>query len=154
MQDFVDRVQKHWLFIVIAGVLVVVSSTWEVADKVSIAPRDRQIAEMQKQIDDLKSRPTTTTAVGIVDPIVLHETGVFKGSAVTTNDGNCQIRVDDIFLNYVDISVIVGSDKPQVFTLLHTGDRVTVKSKSAGYFVDIHKIRGDIVDLSVSRNPQ
>ncbi len=156
----VERFRKHWLVSLVIICAGIVGATWTVAVQILVGPRDFEIARrdaeitgLQKQINELKSKPSVapTTDRAERDTTALSETGVFENNSVTTSDGVCSIQVVKVSGNTVIMSVIIGSDQPQIFRDLRPGERITVQAKEASYFVDIHRIRGDIVDLAVYR---
>ncbi len=157
----IESVKKHWFVSLVLICAAIVGATWTVAVQILVGPRDfeiarrdTEIARLQKEIDDLRSKPPAA-AFGMDqadrDITVLPQTGVSENSSVTTSDGVCSIQVVQVSGNTVVISVTTESSQPQIFRDLRPGSRITVQAKKASYFVDIHRIRGGIVDLAVYR---
>jgi 3D (Asp-Asp-Asp) domain-containing protein len=150
----VEQFKKHWFASLFALCAVIAGATWEVAVKILVDPRDFEIARLQRQLDQLKAKqlvPVMTVGSADRDTTVLSETGVFENSAVTTSDGVRTIQIVQVRDNDLTMSVIAGSERPQTFENLRPGSRVTVQAQGALYFVDIHRIRGNIIDLAVYR---
>lgn len=160
-QEFIENLQKNWVIVLLVAAGTIVTGTWAVCNVLFILPRDTQISYLQDQLKDAQSKaasciqtvaPVTPTPAR--DPIVLQETGVFAGSAVTTVDGVCQVAIASAQGNDIELTVTLGTERPQLFRYVHPGDRVSASGKSGTYLVDIHRIRGDIVDLMVTKSPR
>lgn len=72
---------------------------------------------------------------------------VFENAAVTSTDGGCQVLVDSIVGDSARLVVTVGSGNPVRSGYIRPGQRLTV----GPYFVDLHRIRGNMADLSITK---
>jgi hypothetical protein len=150
VQVAAERIKTSWIVGLFLWTAAAVGTTWTIAEKVALNPRDVQITQLQAQIAELKSKASAPSVVtSTADPIVLHDTQVMEKESVTTSDGNCQIRVDSIIGDSVRLVVTVGSDEPITTAYIDTGKRQRV----GPYYIDIHKIAGNWVYLSVVKPP-
>lgn len=79
----------------------------------------------------------------------LEETGVFEGNSVTTKDGHCTVHIISANDSSITLSAAIDANKPIEFFKRHPGDRVTVEADGRVYYIDLHGIRGNIVDLAI-----
>jgi hypothetical protein len=147
----IDKFKRHWLVSLISLCAGVAAVTWTVALQVLVAPRDFEISSLKGEIDRLKAGPIaradkTVSRAGIT---VLEDTGVNEGNGVTSSDGGCTVKVIKVFGDEITLSVVVDIAKPQIFERVRAGDRLPVVAAAGKYFVDIHRIRGNIVDLAI-----
>jgi hypothetical protein len=152
VQRIVEKLQKHWLIVLITMAAALIVGTWKVCCVLYVDPRDHELTILREQLLDLRQKIPNCPQTVEPNPIVLNETGVFEGTAATTIDGVCQIAIGRVIGANVDLTVAMGSGKPEIFKGIHSGDRITQKYMNGSYFIDIHRIRGNIVDLTVSKS--
>jgi hypothetical protein len=152
VQRIMEKLQKHWLIVLISMAAALVVGTWKVCRVLYVDPRDHELSILREQLLDLRQKVLNCPQVIEPNPIVLSETGVFEGTAATTIDGVCQIAIGRVVGANIDLTVAMGGGKPEIFKGIHPGDRITQKFMNGSYFIDIHRIRGDIVDLTVSKS--
>jgi hypothetical protein len=143
-QGFGEKVQNNWGILLVIWTVAAVGVTWTVAEKVIVGPKETRIAELQKQLDQEKSKPVISPIPKVAEnPQVLHD-AVAEHTSVTTPDGVCQVLVDSIIGESTRLVITVGS---QVVTAdnVHPGQRV----RAGAYYVDLHRIRVNVVDLSI-----
>jgi hypothetical protein len=149
----IEEFKKHWIPAIVIICVAVAGTTWAVAIQVLVAPRDYTIDQLRHEIQNLKAAPIPAQpSPGSSDATVLQETGVFEGSAVTATDGRCNIRIVKISGDSVSLSVRIDDRDPEMYWNRAPGQRITVDAGSDSYYVDIHRTRGDIVDLAVYRH--
>ena len=127
-------------------------------------PRDFQIAGLKDELQRAKVVAPITSPTGASpvtpdqrDPsataaIVLVETGLFEGKSATTTDGRLSIKVVQIQGEHVSLSLTVDATAPINYLNRVVGSRVTAYAADVVYYVDIHRVRGNIVDVAVSRH--
>jgi hypothetical protein len=154
--------QRHPLPVAVTLVVATAGVAWGAVQALYVSPRDFQIAQLKdqnadllRQIQDLKANGTHGDSHDAKDSnIALAETGVMKGTSVTTLDGRCTIGVRTVIGDQVSLSTTLDSEKPKDHEYLPIGSRVTLHAGDVVYFIDIHRVRGDIVDLSVYRQKE
>jgi hypothetical protein len=171
----IDQLKKHPVIVPIIIAATAAGATWAVAQQVLVAPRDfeitslqRRVETLQKQLEEEKQKPRSATAPATSDDaFVLNETGVMVNTSVTTTDGICSITIDSVSGSFISLSAVTVSSARQPiwtprqsFQGLKPGDRAQVDvmdnagTVSATYWINLLRIRGDIVDLSVFRQKQ
>jgi hypothetical protein len=83
--------------------------------------------------------------------VVLMETGVRIGSKVTTTDGVCTIQVKRITGTLARLTVTTRIGDTYHFDKAVAGRRLVVPTPTALYYVDLLRIRGNRVDVAVSK---
>ena len=64
------------------------------------------------------------------------------------SDGRCSIRIINVIGSQVTLWTTIDAGKP-VEQRAEVGSRVTVDAGDIVYYIDLHRVRGNIVDLSV-----
>lgn len=150
----IERFRQHWFISIFILCAAVAAGTWKVAHELLVEPRDYQIAQLKEEIQQLNSSalaPRLMRTEEDLSSIVLEQTGAFQNSSVTTRDGRCSIRILRISGEQVSLSVSVDANPPKEFERRPVGTRVSVDAGNDVYYIDLHRVRGNIVDLSVSR---
>ena len=142
-----ERMKRHWLISTLLVCVAVAGATWKAATELLVVPRDFEIARLkeQSQRNDGHTRPTTIDSMNQVLP----ETGVSEGSAVTTKDGRCLIRIAKVEGDTIHLTAALDANKPTDVLKAHVGSRISVTKGSTTYYADIQRVRGSIVDLVV-----
>ena len=83
--------------------------------------------------------------------VVLVETSVPIGNKVTTTDGACTIQVTSINGTLANLTVTTRHGDTHRFDKAVAGRRLVVPTPTALYYVDVFRVRGNRVDLSVSK---
>jgi hypothetical protein len=128
----IEAFKKHWLVLYCHHLCCYRRSNLDRCPPDLVSPRDFEIARLQKQIDDLKSKPSAAAAFtdrSDRDTNVLPETGVFENNSATTSDGVCSIQIVQVRGNTVVISVTTGSGEPKIFRDLRPGSQVAALFK-------------------------
>jgi hypothetical protein len=144
-----DRLKQHWFGSLIVICVAVAGATWKVAWELHVTPRDFEISGLKDALERAKAEG----AVADTSPssIVLQD-GVFQGQSVTTVDGRLAVKVTGIAGDTVSVSLQIDSSPPTEFKRLSIGSRIPIESGRWVYFVDIHRIRANIVDIGVSKH--
>ena len=141
----IARFRQHWLISLIALCSVVAAATWGLAVQILVNPRDFEIARLEKALQQAKEASSASSA-----PVLL-EAGIPEGTSATTSDGSCSIFVKKIVDGQVTLVVTLKAEEPRVFEKIEVGRRITVASGKVAYFIDVRRLRGNIADVSVSR---
>ena len=154
-----EKIKQHWLISILLVCTSVAAATWKLAHEVLVQPRDLQISQLKdetsklkEEVRELKSAASiSTTANRSTDEasLALAETGVFEKASATTTDGRCTVRIVRISNDRITVAITIDSLEPKVFENQEAGTRVVAQSTEKFYYVDLHRIRGGIVDLSV-----
>ncbi|ASP97018.1 hypothetical protein CDO24_05975 [Sinorhizobium meliloti] len=153
----------------------VAGTSWIVAKEIMVAPRDTTIATLQLDKASLESEKSVLeeTKANLTEQVnklsaqveelqirlgrggetVLTETGVFEGASVTTTDGGCNVSIEQASYG-VNLSVTVDSQDPLQFSNKKPGDRIKVDGDMKTYYIDLYRVRGNIVDLAVYAVPR
>jgi len=83
--------------------------------------------------------------------VVLVKAGVPIGNKVTTTDGVCTIQVKNITGSLAELAVTTRIGDTYRFDKAVAGRRLVVPTPTALYYVDLLRIRGNRVDLAVSK---
>lgn len=135
----VNRSRKHaisWLLGIGAGIA---AGTWAVVHYLRFVPPEQTTSAA------LRPQPTSS-------PIVLAEAGVRAGASVTTADGVFTIRVDRVKGGTVKLTVSAKAGDVYRFDKAEVGRRLVVPAPDATYYVDLMRIRGNTVYLTMSKN--
>lgn len=152
--NMIDRLKGHWFIAVLLVCTAVAGTTWKLALEILVAPRDFQITQQHDEILRLKATQLTTRPTSLAEtPLMLEQTGVFAGNSVTTKDGRCNVRIIKADKFGITLAIVVDSNKPVEFKDRRPGDRVTIEANGRVYYIDLHRIRGDIVDLEIFGYP-
>ena len=155
-----DRLKQHWLISIVIVCAAVAGTTWKLAHELLVSPREYSLSQLKEENAKLKEELTKLKTASPTTPVVegsptsgvtlaLEQVGVFLNASATTADGRCSIRIDRISGEYVTISVTVDASAPIAFDRRKVGTRVPVDAGDRFYYIDLHRVRGDIVDLSV-----
>lgn len=147
----IEKLKRHWFISVLLVCVAVAGTTWKVATEILVYPRDFQINLLQEENRQLKEQLASKTHGVDESPLVLTETGVFEGASITTSDGRCTVRITSADVSKISLSVIVNSNDPIMFKGRLPGDRIAVDGGDFVYYIDLHRVRGNIVDLEVYR---
>lgn len=148
-----DKFKQHWFIALIIICATVAGVTWDFALQILVKPRDFQISRLDKQIAELNNEIKS----GVHEPntknssLVLSQTGVSQGSSVTTSDGVCTVEIVGVGVFGIDLSVTIGANHHSKYTNKHPGDRIAVHNDKYYYYIDLHNVRGDIVDISINK---
>jgi hypothetical protein len=143
----IDRFKKLWPVSVFILCSAVATGTWLLAQNVMVAPRDFEIARLEKALQDAQAKPSAVAP----SPVIVPETGIRVGNSVTSSDGQVTIHVSDVQDDSVALSVTLGSEVAQTFKKVQVGRRLAVTGPSGTYYVDLLGTRGNMVDLTVSK---
>jgi hypothetical protein len=149
-----EKISRRWELSSIVPVVVytvfVVVVTIGFMERTAVANKDAEISVLKHDLEIAKAAPKAAPKSDPKDVphgVVSREDSVFAGSSVTSMDGRCQVLVSSLIGESVDLTVTVNSDSPQGFTSVRPGKRIAV----GDYFIDLHRVRGDIADLSISK---
>ena len=142
-----ERFKEHWLVSLLVLCAGVAGATWMLALNLLVAPRDFEIARLEKELAKAQ-RPAPQP----LDLEVLPHTGVREGTAVSTTDGGCNIFIDRVAGDEAWLTVTMQSGASQKFERVRPGARLAVANPPATYFLDILSLRGNLVDLVVFRH--
>ena len=117
------------------GICAVVGAGVLVVDHYLHAPQD--VRDTLNQPDEIST--------------VLVETGIPIGKKVTTTDGVCTIQVTSITGTLAKLTVTTRHGDTHRFDKAIGGHRLVVPTPTALYYVDLVRIRGNRVDLAVSK---
>lgn len=155
--SILDRLKEHWVGALVALCAIVAAATWKVAWELHVSPRDFQIAQLKDDLAREKNdgavhqspsgEPAAQTSV-----IALSETGVFEGSSATTSDGRVAVKITQVLGDVVSLSITLDAALPIEFKKQAIGSRIAVDAGSLTYFVDLQRVRGNIVDIIISRH--
>jgi hypothetical protein len=87
-----------------------------------------------------------------VNIILISKEGVAEGTSITTSDGICNIKIEHISGNTVDFIITFINNEPSHKFGLSIGKRIELFYEGTEYVIDILSIRGNIVDLTVSKH--
>ena len=148
-----EKTSRRWELSSLVSVAVytafVVIVTIGLMQRTAVANREAEITVLKHDLEIAKALPKTAPNSNLKETshgVLSREDSVLAGSSVISPDGRCQVLVSSIIGESVDLTVTINSDSPRGFTSLHPGNRLTV----GDYFIDLHRVRGDIADLSIS----
>lgn len=144
----IARFRQHWLISLIVLCSAVAAASWGLAVQILVNPRDFEIARLEKALQQAKEAAGANSLVSA--PVIL-EAGIFEGTSATSSDGCCSIFVKKIKDGLITLVVTLNAEKPRVFEKISIGQRITVASNTATYFIDVRRLRENIVDVSVGR---
>lgn len=154
--SIVERFKQHWLISAVLVCIAVAATTWEAAKELIVAPREYQIDQLKQENVKLREdiQKLETAALIPHSPtdeisLVYAETGVFENASITTNDGICSIHIVSVDQNQVTLAVTIDTASPVAYKNQKAGSRITADAGERVYYIDLHRIRGNIVDLSV-----
>jgi hypothetical protein len=156
-EPVIEKVKQHWLGSIFIICVAVSGTTWVVARELLVLPREFQITQLKEEVQKLKDEVQKLRTSPPVNPaysekessLALAQTGVIESGSVTTYDGRCSIHIVRVSERFVTLSIAVDSRKPALFENQEVGTRVPVDAGDKTYYVDLHRVRGDIVDLAV-----
>jgi hypothetical protein len=133
-----NQPRKHWTTYLF-GICAAVAIAWAVTQYLHFTPWG-QSADTEGQ-----RQPTAST-------IVLPEVGIRSGTSVTTPDGVFTVKVDQIVGAKVGLTVSTRTKDVYRFKKAEVGRRLVVIAPDATYYVDVLRIRGNVVYLAMSRD--
>jgi hypothetical protein len=154
-KSLTEKLGQHWLGSAIGLAVSVAGATAIAANYLYIAPRDFQVTQLKDENGKLQQRLQEATAArggSSAQPessVALPETGVFEKASVTTVDGRCNIQVANVAGNSVRLVTTVDALKPVSQDYIEVGQRLAVDANDKMYYIDLHRVRGNIVDLAV-----
>jgi hypothetical protein len=83
--------------------------------------------------------------------LLVSNRSVDQGTSVTTPDGRCLVTVGPVDGNKVTPSVVIEGLEAKEFKKISVGTRVKLDTSADRYYVDVNRIRGTIVDISIGR---
>lgn len=150
----IEKFKQHWFISLLLLCSGVAAATWKIAHELLVAPREYQIAQLKEELQELKSSSGAVEGVPTTEElalIVLEQTGVFENASVTTRDGRCNIGIARVSGDQVTLSVAIDAQPARTFERQRVGSRVPVDAGDSIYYIDLHRVRGNIVDLSAVR---
>lgn len=128
-----SRPHNRWLLL---GLVAIALGAWGLA-RFSVSPRDRATEE----------RPHPPPA-----PTAPPEIGIRAGASFTTADGRFTVRVTRVAKPMVALTVSATTGDVYRFDKAEVGRRLVVPAPDATYFLDLHRIRGDTVYMTMSKD--
>lgn len=147
-ETFVERVRNHWLIALSIYTIAVVGIAWTVAEKLVIEPRDLRIKVLEDDNTRLRDNAHATPDAALAEPQPL---SVNVGEGGITRDGMVAVRVVSADPAKVELIVTVGDVSQRV--QMQIGDRRRIVDGELSYFLDVQRVRGNIVDMSAMRAP-
>jgi len=150
-QSVVERFKENWFIAILLVCAAVAAATWKIADQLLVRPRDEEIARLK--VIATQKTPQAGSPLLPENRTLLPVTGVLAEHSVTTTDGSFNVRINRVSGENVSLDVTVEAEKPQRREDGKIGGRVVVAGKNRTYYIDLHGVRGNTVDLSVSSGP-
>ena len=138
-------------------VIATAGVTFGLTNFLYVAPSDREVEHLQRENASLKEALKEAQATAArpapepENPVALPETGVAEGTSVTTGDGRLSIHVKMAIGNSVRLLTTLDSAKSVEQMIASIGDRLTIEAADKVYYIDLRRVRGGIVDLSVAQ---
>lgn len=129
--------RTHWLTWVL-GICAAVAIAWAVVQYLHFTPRGR--------VTDTGSQFQPTSS-----PVVLPEIGIKSGGSVTAANGAFTIQVDRIVGSAANLTVSARTKDVYRFKKAEVGRRLMVPAPDATYYIDVLRIRDNVVYLTMSR---
>jgi len=136
-RDMANHPRTDWLTRVL-GISAAVAIAWAVAQYLHFTPRGRAT--------DTGSQFQSTSS-----PVVLPEIGIKSGASVTAADGAFTIQVDQVVGSTANLTVSARTKDVYRFKKAQVGRRLVVPAPDATYYIDVLRIRGNVVYLTMSR---
>lgn len=154
--NVIIKFKEHWFVSLFCLCAIVAAASWGLAYQLIVVPRDFEISRLKEMLAQTQTSPFVAgkgSKATTENLILLSYVGVAKGDSATTPDGACTVRVADLADETVTLDVAVEAEVPRIFKEVKIGSRSVVHSLKRTYYVDLHRARGNIVDLSVSSGP-
>ena len=129
------RSNNRWLLL---GLIVIVVGAWGLT-KFRVSPPDRATS--------VEEQPHPLPA-----PTPPPEIGIKAGASFTTADGRFTVRVTRIAKPTVTLTVSATTGDVYRFNKAEVGRRLVVPAPDATYFLDLHRIHGDTVYVTMSKD--
>lgn len=142
-----ERVKEHWFVSIFGLCAVVAAATWKAEYEVLVAPRDFEIARLERELVN----PRASSHQGLVK--CLPETALLERTSVTTDDGVCTLYLDEVKAAEAVISIMVLNGAPTRLQNLKPGSRLSVASSGAYYYFDLLRFRGNTIDIVGFKGP-
>jgi hypothetical protein len=146
-----DQFRRNWFASILALCCAVAGATWGVEYQVLVSPRDLIIHNLERELAEKNTPPTSASEKNTSPKVVLQRTWVSEGNSLTVDDGSCFIHVDSVSVDDVDLAITVGAEQPRKFRSVRSGTRLTVSTQTAVYYIDIHEIHEKQVGIEVTR---
>lgn len=161
--DIFAKLRRHWLASAVGLCSLVAGTTWLIGHQLFVAPRDFEIDRLKAEVTSLKEQLTQAREgprSAIADPVpppenqlLLSYVGVAAGNSITTPDGALTVRIVRTFSSHATLEASIGAEESHVFEGAEIGRRVIVPGATQTYYIDLHRERGNMIDLSVSSAP-
>lgn len=154
--NIVNKFRENWLVSLLTLCAIVASGTWALAHQILVNPRDFEIARLKEALTsaqagsnaDSNKAPTPSESRTLLSYV-----GVNAGESVTTPDGSCTVRLVAVTDTAATLEVAVETEEPTILKGVEIGRRSVVRGSKKTYYIDLHRARGNMVDLSVSGTP-
>lgn len=154
--NVVAKFKEHWLVSLLGVCAIVAVGTWGLAHQLLVGPRDFEISRLREALA-LAQANANAAVNGSTAPsesrILLSSVGVAVGDSITTSDGACTVRLVGLTGTAATLEVAVEAEEPRLLKEVEIGRRAVVRGAKKTYYVDLHRARGNMVDLSVSSGP-
>lgn len=153
--NVVAKFKEHWLVSLFGVCAIVAAGTWGLAHQLLVGPRDFEISRL-KEAAPAHANSNSAANRGTVPSesrILLSYVGVAVGDSITTPDGACTVRLVGLTGATAALEVAVEAEEPRLIEDVEIGRRAVVRGVNKTYYVDLHRARGNMVDLSVSSGP-
>lgn len=154
--NIVAKFKEHWLVSLLGVCAIVAAGTWGLAHQLLVGPRDFEISRLKETLALAQANSNAAVNGGTVSSesrILLSYVGVAVGASITTSDGSCTVRLVGLTGATATLEVVVEAEDPRLLKEVEIGRRAVVRGAKRTYYVDLHRARGNVVDLSVSSGP-
>lgn len=154
--NVVAKFREHWLVSLIGVCAIVAAGTWGLAHQLLVGPRDFEISRLKEALAQAQTNSNAAVkgrAVPSENRILLSYVGVAVGDSITTPDGACTVRLVGLAGATATLEVAVEAEQPRLLKEVELGRRAVVRGAKRMYYIDLHRARGNMVDLSVSSGP-
>lgn len=138
LTEIFEKAKRHWLIIAAVYTITIIGITWTVFDNVIRVP-------FQFELDNARN---SQSGYLLKSSTEIENANVFEGTAHTSKDGGCLIKINKVE-NTIDMSVTIENSEPRLFPKMEVGNRISLESSKGNYFIDIQRIRGNIVDMVI-----
>jgi hypothetical protein len=128
------------------------ATSWLLGIGAAIAASTWAVVHYLRSVVPEQPIQTAAPSEAASSPIILAETGVRPGASVKTADGVFTVRVDRVTGRTVKLTVSAEVGDVYRFNKAEVGRRLVVPAHDATYYVDLVRIRGDTVYLTMSRS--
>jgi hypothetical protein len=137
-----NQPRKPWAAWIL-GIAVAASIAWAIAQYLHFNP-PVQTTDTEVQLQPSGSLERSSS-------IVLAETGVRSGTSVDALDGAFTVRIDQVVGATVNLTVSATTKDVYRFKKAEAGRRLVIPAPDATYYLDVLRIRGNVVYLTMSR---